>query len=133
MHSFAPPSSPPSSYGCPPPATEDFAKEPPSAPPQLGLTLLNVDAAGDGAGAALPRPSHVVLNHLYMERRPGAPRGVAVMGVTHRYRSKYVTLVVYAPTRAGAAAAAAAQQQQQPPDAGGRASMDVTPAESMQT
>ena len=36
-------------------------------PPHLQLTLLNVPPALD-AQAVLPRPQHVILNHLYCQR-----------------------------------------------------------------
>lgn len=36
-------------------------------PPQLQLTLLNVPPAQDNM-ACLPRPQHVILSHLYMQR-----------------------------------------------------------------
>ena len=67
LSGFDPPPSPPSSYNNPPPAAEDYAKEPPSMPPQLQLTLLNVPPAAD-AQAVLPRPQHVVLSHVYCQR-----------------------------------------------------------------
>jgi len=35
--------------------------------PSLQLTLLNVPSTADGA-ASLPRPQHVILNHIYMQR-----------------------------------------------------------------
>ncbi len=35
-------------------------------PPQLQLSLLNVPPAMD-AIAALPRPQHVILNHIYLQ------------------------------------------------------------------
>lgn len=54
------------SYASQPPATEDFLKEPPAMPPQLQLSLLNVPPAMD-AIAALPRPQHVILNHIYLQ------------------------------------------------------------------
>ena len=43
-------------------------KEPPLMPPQLQLSLLNVPPAMD-AIAALPRPQHVILNHIYLQAR----------------------------------------------------------------
>ncbi|CAI5477026.1 unnamed protein product [Closterium sp. Yama58-4] len=64
---FEPPRSPVSSYNDPFPVPEDFAKEPPLLPPHLQLTLLNVPVAGD-APTTLPRPQHVILNHLYVEK-----------------------------------------------------------------
>jgi 5'-AMP-activated protein kinase regulatory beta subunit len=116
LSGFEPPPSPPSSYDNPPPAPEDFQKEPPAMPPQLQLSLLNVPPALD-AIAALPRPQHVVLNHVYLQRA-AASTTAAVLGTTHRFRSKYVTTILYLPRRrAGVAAAAqaqAAQAQQRP-------------------
>ena len=46
------------------------------------------------ATAALPRPQHVVLNHMYIQRAPQL-NGAVVMGSTHRYKSKYITTVLY--------------------------------------
>eukprot|EP00798_Chlamydomonas_sp_ICE-L_P018793 gene18793-25337_t len=63
-------------------------------PPHLQLTLLNVPPALD-AQAALPRPQHVILNHLYCQR--GQNVNALVVGVTHRYKSKYITTVMYRP------------------------------------
>lgn len=95
--SFDPPLSPPSSYNSPFPAPEDFAKEPPPVPPHLHLTLLNVPPAA-GPAATLPRPQHVILNHLYVEKGKAA-RSVLAQGMTHRFRSKYVTVVLYKPVQ----------------------------------
>jgi len=137
---FDPPPSPPSSYDCPPPASDDFAKDPPPAPAHLQLTLLNVpQAALDAAAAAssggggpaggappasaagalppppppcLPRPLHVVLNHVYTQRSGSggggsggggssalslSGGGPVVVGATHRHGAKYVTTVLYKP------------------------------------
>lgn len=80
------------SYASPPPASEDFLKEPPVMPPQLQLSLLNVPPAMD-AIAALPRPQHVILNHIYLQRMTTSTAAM-VVGTTHRYRSKYVTTVM---------------------------------------
>lgn len=68
-------------------------------PPHLQLTLLNVPAQQDG-NIALPRPQHVVLNHLYCQRSGGVD--ALVIGTTHRYRNKYVTTVIYKPRQQGA-------------------------------
>lgn len=95
LSGFEPPPSPVSSYANPPAMTEDFLKEPPMMPPQLQLSLLNVPPALD-AIAALPRPQHVVLNHVYLQRAPTATTAT-VVGTTHRFRSKYVTTVLYRP------------------------------------
>ena len=55
------------SYNNPPPVSEDFAKEPPVMPPHLQLTLLNLSPTIK-AQAVLPRPQHVILNHLYCQK-----------------------------------------------------------------
>ncbi|KXZ46979.1 hypothetical protein GPECTOR_39g473 [Gonium pectorale] len=91
---FEPPPSPPSSYNCPNPVADDYAKEPPVMPPHLQLTLLNVPPALD-AHAALPRPQHVILNHVYCQR--GQNVQALVIGTTTRYKSKYITTVMYKP------------------------------------
>lgn len=95
LSGFEPPPSPPASYCNPAPIAEDFLKEPPTMPPQLQLSLLNVPTALD-AIAALPRPQHVVLNHVYMQRVP-TMMTASVIGTTHRFRSKYITTVLYRP------------------------------------
>ncbi|KAH9548905.1 hypothetical protein CY35_11G111600 [Sphagnum magellanicum] len=64
---FEPPRSPESSYNDPMPGPEEYAKEPPAVPPHLHLTLLNVPQVMETAGS-LPRPQHVILNHLYVEK-----------------------------------------------------------------
>lgn len=46
---------------------EDYAKEPPVMPPHLQLTLLNVPSTADNT-SSLPRPQHVILNHIYVQR-----------------------------------------------------------------
>lgn len=91
---FEPPPSPPSSYNCPAPAADDYAKEPSAMPPHLQLTLLNVPPAVD-AQAVLPRPQHVILNHTYCQR--GQNVQALVIGTTSRYKSKYITSVLYKP------------------------------------
>lgn len=94
LSGFEPPPSPPSSYNNPAPVAEDYAKEPPVMPPHLQLTLLNISPACD-AQAVLPRPQHVILSHLYCQR--GQNVNALVVGTTHRYRSKYITTVMYKP------------------------------------
>ncbi|GLC36564.1 hypothetical protein PLESTB_000162400 [Pleodorina starrii] len=91
---FEPPPSPPSSYNCPTPLADDYAKEPPVMPAHLQLTLLNVPPALD-AQAVLPRPQHVILNHVYCQR--GQNVQALVVGTTTRYKSKYITTVMYKP------------------------------------
>ncbi|GAX83635.1 hypothetical protein CEUSTIGMA_g11059.t1 [Chlamydomonas eustigma] len=94
LSGFDPPPSPPSSYDCAAPSAEDYAKEPPLMPPQLQLTLLNVPTAVDNQ-TVLPRPQHVVLSHTYCQK--GQNVNALVVGMTHRYKSKYVTTVMYKP------------------------------------
>lgn len=95
LANFDPPPSPVSSYCNPAPVAEDFLKEPPVVPPQLQLSLLNVPpACGMESSAALPRPQHVVLNHMYLQRGSQS-RSAIVVGTTNRFRSKYVTTVLY--------------------------------------
>lgn len=91
LDAFTAPASPPSSYDCAPFTSEDFAKDPPPLPPQLHMTLLNMPMVPD-APNLLPRPQHVVLNHTYCDGSK-AKSGVQVLGTTHRYRSKYITVV----------------------------------------
>eukprot|EP00897_Mesotaenium_endlicherianum_P007507 jgi/Mesen1/6785/ME000348S06054 len=94
---FDPPPSPPASYCDPFPVPEDYAKEPPAVPPHLHLTLLNVPLSVE-TPTALPRPQHVILSHLYVEKGKAA-RSVLALGLTHRFLSKYVTVVLYKPLR----------------------------------
>ncbi|KAJ7519337.1 hypothetical protein O6H91_20G034900 [Diphasiastrum complanatum] len=94
---FEPPRSPESSYNNPFPVQDDYAKEPPTVPPHLHLTLLNAPPTLEAPGA-LPRPQHVILNHLYVEKGKTS-RSVLALGSTHRFRSKYVTVVMYKPLR----------------------------------
>ena len=95
LDSFLAPSSPPESYNCALVTADDFAKEPPACPPHLNLTLLNMPQIPD-APNLLPRPQHVVLNHMYNDKSKTL-EGMHVMGTTHRYRSKYVTVVFVKP------------------------------------
>lgn len=120
LSGFDPPPSPPASYDSVLPSSEDFIKEPPVMPPQLQLSLLNVPPAVD-AIAALPRPQHVILNHIYLQRVSTSTNAM-VVGTTHRYRSKYVTTVMYKPR---SRPSAAAQQPRSP-----RAAATAQPATS---
>ncbi|KAK9065243.1 hypothetical protein SSX86_016626 [Deinandra increscens subsp. villosa] len=91
---FEPPRSPDSSYsnlqlGC-----EDYAKEPPLVPPHLQMTLLNAPLPHMENPPLSSRPQHVVINHLYMQKGRSSDSVVA-LGSTHRFLSKYVTVVLY--------------------------------------
>ncbi len=73
--------------------SEDFVKDPPLMPNHLNLTLLNVPQFVE-APAALPRPQHVILNHIYEETHKSG-KDTHILGMTYRYRSKYCTTVLY--------------------------------------
>ena len=92
LDSFLAPSSPTESYNNILFSPDDFAKDPPACPPHLHLTLLNMPQIPD-APNLLPRPQHVVLNHIYNDKIMTLA-GTQVMGTTHRYRSKYVTVIL---------------------------------------
>ena len=98
ISSFDLPESPKSSYTNDRMTAEDFVKDPPLMPQHLNLTLLNVPQFVE-APAALPRPQHVILNHAYVDGRQGKTRrdvdDTHVLGMTYRYKSKYVTSVLY--------------------------------------
>ncbi|KAL4191303.1 hypothetical protein AMTRI_Chr07g29150 [Amborella trichopoda] len=94
---FEVPGSPDSSYNNVLLGQEDGARDPPLVPPHLHQTLLSFPStAGREASNALPLPHNVILNHLYIENKD-APRSVVALGLTHRFRSKYVTVVLYKP------------------------------------
>ncbi|KAG1354951.1 SNF1-related protein kinase regulatory subunit beta-3 [Cocos nucifera] len=94
---FEVPSSPDSSYNNPIPGNEDEAREPPVVPPRLQHSLLSFVPSQDDS-SSLPLPQHVILNHLYIENRE-SPRSVIALGITHRFRSKFVTVVLYKPVQ----------------------------------
>ncbi|KAE8732999.1 SNF1-related protein kinase regulatory subunit beta-3 [Hibiscus syriacus] len=87
--------SPDSSYNNVYPGNEDDTRDPPLVPPQLHRTLLRCPASMNASGD-LPFPDNVILNHLFIEDRE-PPRSVVALGFTQRFRSKYVTLVLYKP------------------------------------
>ena len=93
ISSFDLPESPQSSYLNDRMTSEDFVKDPPLMPQHLNLTLLNVPQVVE-APAALPRPQHVILNHIYRENNK-SNKDTHVLGMTYRYKSKYVTTVLY--------------------------------------
>lgn len=92
---FDVPNSPEASYNNVYPGNEDEGREPPALPPHLQRTLLNQPTTSDTCGS-LPSPQNVTLNHLYIENRE-PPRSVVALGVTHRFRAKFVTVVLYKP------------------------------------
>ncbi|KAJ8751506.1 hypothetical protein K2173_016734 [Erythroxylum novogranatense] len=94
---FEVPKSPDSSYNNVYPGHEDEARDPPVVPTHLQHTYLSYPASAD-ATEAIPAPQHVILNHLYIENRD-APRSVVALGFTHRFHSKFVTVVLYKPVQ----------------------------------
>ncbi|XP_057985162.1 SNF1-related protein kinase regulatory subunit beta-2 isoform X2 [Hevea brasiliensis] len=95
LSEFETPPSPVTSYNNESLDNYDFSKQPPDIPPQLQLTLLNVQSAAE-SHQSLPKPRHAVLNHLYIQNNRGQP---VALGSTHRFLQKYVTVVLYKPTR----------------------------------
>ncbi|XP_057526815.1 SNF1-related protein kinase regulatory subunit beta-3-like [Amaranthus tricolor] len=94
---FETPESPSSSYANVFPGNEDEAHEPTLLPPHLHHTLLSCPTSTETSGT-FPLPQNVILNHLYIENRV-APRSVVALGFTHRFRSKFVTVVLYKPVQ----------------------------------
>lgn len=92
---FEVPSSPDSSYCQAFPGDEDYAKEPVPVPSQLHKTVLGVENSDDESSSPA-KPQHVVLNHLYIEKG-WASQSVVALGITNRFQSKYVTVVLYKP------------------------------------
>ncbi|KAK4255133.1 hypothetical protein QN277_008168 [Acacia crassicarpa] len=99
VEGFEVPKSPDSSYSNEYPGNEDDAHDPPAIPPQLQHTVLHYPASRSNS-ETLPLPHNVNLNHLYIENRE-APKSVVALGITHRFRSKYVTVVLYKPVQRG--------------------------------
>ncbi|KAL5580039.1 hypothetical protein UlMin_012481 [Ulmus minor] len=99
---FETPSSPDSTYSQTLPAEEDFAKEPVLVPSQLHLTVLGMEntneATCSSTSSSSSKPQHVVLNHLFIEKG-WASQSVVALGLTHRFQSKYVTVVLYKPLK----------------------------------
>ncbi|XP_068663239.1 SNF1-related protein kinase regulatory subunit beta-1-like isoform X2 [Aristolochia californica] len=91
---FELPPSPDSSYSQTFPVDEDFGKEPLAVPPQLHVTVLG----SQNSEETPPKPQHVVLNHLFIEKG-WASQSLVALGLTHRFQSKYVTVVLYKPLR----------------------------------
>lgn len=90
---FEAPPSPETTYSQAFPSEEDFAKEPAAVPSQLHLTVLGMENADEASSS---KPQHVVLNHLFIEKG-WASQSVVALGLTQRFHSKYVTVVLYKP------------------------------------
>jgi len=95
------------------PDIDEYTKEPPPLPPHLRHIILNKtgftpapqsvpgvvalpgqqgSAAATRDPMALPVPQHVALNHLYCT---AIKDGMMVLGMTQRYKTKFVTTVYY--------------------------------------
>eukprot|EP00762_Andalucia_godoyi_P003603 ANDGO_00686.mRNA.1 SNF1-related protein kinase regulatory subunit beta-2 len=70
-------------------------KHPPLLPPHLRYTPLNCEPHPVDP-VLLPMPQHVTLNHAYFSV-VGDSADVLALGVTHRYRHKFSTVVLYKP------------------------------------
>ncbi|EGG11337.1 carbohydrate-binding module family 48 [Melampsora larici-populina 98AG31] len=84
----------------PGPNSAGFAAEPPKLPAQLKEGILNISSRlTDGLSISddnslLPKPDHSVLNHLAASP---IKQGLLSVGVTSRYKRKYLTTVYYKP------------------------------------
>lgn len=75
------------------PDVDDYTREPPPLPPHLRHIILNKPPQLQDT-AALPVPQHVALNHLYCT---AIRDNMMVLGITQRYKTKFVTTVYYSP------------------------------------
>lgn len=75
------------------PDLDDYTREPPPLPPHLRHIILNKPPQLQDT-AALPVPQHVALNHLYCT---AIKDNMMVLGITQRYKTKFVTTVYYSP------------------------------------
>uniref|UniRef100_A0A6U4VAS0 Association with the SNF1 complex (ASC) domain-containing protein n=1 Tax=Hemiselmis andersenii TaxID=464988 RepID=A0A6U4VAS0_HEMAN len=88
------PPSPRSSYNCQSVDPDEYIKDPPAMPPHLGFALLN-QPPKKSQGSLLAVPNHSTLNHSYICR--SLPEGLSAVGMTCRFRGKFVTTVFYSP------------------------------------
>jgi 5'-AMP-activated protein kinase, regulatory beta subunit len=77
------------------PDLDEYTKEPPPLPPHLRHIILNKPPQLQDT-AALPVPQHVALNHLYCT---AIKDNMMVLGITQRYKTKFVTTVYYSPCK----------------------------------
>ena len=75
------------------PDLDEYTKEPPPLPPHLRHIILNKPPQLHDT-AALPVPQHVALNHLYCT---AIKDNMMMLGITQRYKTKFVTTVYYSP------------------------------------
>jgi len=95
-------SSPPGAYGqeigigfgSHPKTSPQQPDSPPGLPPHLLRALLNTEPL-ERDPTLLPLPHHVMLNHFYS--LPRKEDKMFILGVTQRYKEKFVTTVFYKP------------------------------------
>jgi len=75
------------------PDLDEYTKDPPPLPPHLRHIILNKPPQLQDT-AALPVPQHVALNHLYCT---AIRDNMMVLGITQRFKTKFVTTVYYSP------------------------------------
>lgn len=88
------PPSPASSYNSEPFSSRDFNEKLPDLPPLLQQTPLNQPSSSRDGVETLEKPLPAVLNHLYFQKGHTGQSLVALTS-THRFRSKYVSLVLF--------------------------------------
>lgn len=84
------------------PGIEEYTADPPILPPHLGVVLLNATVENHHMPeldpVVLPMPQHVTLNHLFVSSKKTNKDDqdrVIVLGMTQRYKTKFVTTVYY--------------------------------------
>ncbi|KAL6140296.1 hypothetical protein ACLB2K_058596 [Fragaria x ananassa] len=94
LSKFETPPSPPSSYDNRCLSEDDFSKPPPEVPPQLQVPFLNRPSSSSNASdQPLSMPHYSQLNHLYIQNQIGGE--LFALSSTHRFRQKFVTMVLY--------------------------------------
>ncbi|KAI3702654.1 hypothetical protein L6452_28402 [Arctium lappa] len=89
------PSSPISSYNNPILTLDDFEKLP-EMPPLLQQMPLNQPSSSKNRQRDLQKPLSANLNHLYI-KRDGSSQPVVALSSSQRFRTKFVTNVLYKP------------------------------------
>ncbi|XP_028089519.1 SNF1-related protein kinase regulatory subunit beta-2-like isoform X2 [Camellia sinensis] len=92
------PPSPDSGYNNSPFSSEDFSKKLPELPPLLQQSSLDQPSSSRDSPETLEKPLAAGLNHLYIQKGCTGQSLVALSSA-HRFRSKYVTLVLYKPLK----------------------------------
>ncbi|PRQ52484.1 putative association with the SNF1 complex (ASC) domain, immunoglobulin E-set [Rosa chinensis] len=96
LSKFESPPSPPSSYDNRCLSENDFSKPPPEVPPQLQVPFLNRPPSSSNDGdRPFSMPHYSQLNHLYIQNQIGGE--YFALSSTHRFRKKFVTMVLYKP------------------------------------